>query len=357
MHTIAVGALVALSTSVLPVDGNIAAAPGRPWLSLPEILQRMKESPVEYRLSTLDKLKDVPPSSFSQLLWPELVPPAQIPKLIRDPSGRLAVAEWPVKPETEEPLGEAEALYDKKDFEGAAKKYRAVLEIDPKFYLVHAGLGDCALFSDKAAAALEHYDRAIELNPDDYRLHFYRGNALARLGRTKEAVESFVTSLVLKPRNPILLGHLRKNGQQWGIKVQDELFVPRAFVRKEGRAVAVYADSYWLGWAACKAYWMGETTHRQEMTGSSAPGWSTLEEMECLVALIGAHEVLGAKDGSAPNPAIDKLAQAVKDKLAGAFAVYELGSRLDPQIGLKLDPASRYSVRRYVKKYVLGIGD
>jgi len=40
---------------------------------------------------------------------------------------------------------------------------------------------------------------------------------------------------------------------------------------------------------------------------------------------------------------------------ASAFVVYELGSRLAPQITLKIDRSFHPALRRYVRKYVLGL--
>jgi tetratricopeptide (TPR) repeat protein len=359
MYTIAIAAVLSLSTLVAPVDG-VKTTPHHKFLALQEIMKRMESSPVAYRLADVDKLTDVPVDSFIELLWPLQVRPARLPRIVREPSGRRTIAEWQMAPAAAPLLDEAEANYSKKDYAAAAEKYRAILELDPQFYLVHASLGDCALFSGDAKTALKHYQRAIQINPDDYRPHFYQGNALMALGRKKEAVDSFVDSLMLKPRNPILLDQLRSHAEQLGISVQPDLLAPKAFVRKEGKAIAAYSDKdapYWLGWAVCKAFWLGEASHREEMTGSPEPGWSTLEDMECLAALVGAYEIDAKKPGAVRNPAIERLEQVLKDGLAGAFVVYELGSRLDPQISLKIDLAFRDVLRRYIRKYVLGLDE
>ncbi|MEX2435475.1 MAG: tetratricopeptide repeat protein [Balneolaceae bacterium] len=54
--------------------------------------------------------------------------------------------------------------------------------------------------------AVELFNSAIEQNPDDARLHFNLGNALAELGRVEEAMEAFnrYKSLSDQPRNEAL---------------------------------------------------------------------------------------------------------------------------------------------------------
>ncbi|HEY3451190.1 MAG TPA: tetratricopeptide repeat protein [Myxococcales bacterium] len=360
MHSIAVAALVALGPLVAPVDGAIVTPPKHKYLTLPEILQRMEASPVHYVLHTLDKLEDVPQDSLKDQIWPQIVEPVDLPKVGRGASGRFDVSAWPAKPEALEANEAAEELFKNKDLEGAAKKYREAIAADPDFYIAYANLGDCLLFGARdPKAALVQYEKALKLNPDDYRLHFYRGNTLLALGRKGEAVEEFVTSLVLKPRNPILISKLRSEGSKLGIRVQGELLDPWGFARREGEAVAAYSDPKkpgWLGWASCKAFWIGEPSHRKEMTGSTDEGWSTTEDLECMVALISAHLVTVEKDLGKADPAVQQLESVLKDGLASAFVVYELGSRLDPQITLKIERSFHPTLRKYIRKYVLGLG-
>ncbi|MGC4115381.1 MAG: tetratricopeptide repeat protein [Myxococcales bacterium] len=284
-----------------------------------------------------------------------MVEPVALPKVRRE-NGKVSVSDWPAKPAIVEPMEEAERLFKEKDFDGAAKKYREVIAADPDYYIAYASLGDCLLFGPRdPKAALVQYEKALKLNPDDYRLHFFRGNTLVALGKNHEAVEEFLTSLVLKPRNPILLNKLRDQGEPLGIAVESELLSPKGLARRQGDGVSIWADPAWLGWASCKGFWLGEASHRKEMTGSEKLGWSTTEELECLAALLTGEQVAREHDGGPPDPAIQTLQQVVEDGLASAFVVYELGSRLDPQITLKIDRSFHPTLRRYIRKYVLGM--
>jgi len=202
MHTL--GALAALAVLVSPVSDVVTTTPRHKFHTLPELLKAMDASPVKYGVNGLDKLPDVPADSFAKRLWPQMVEPVEMPRVTRDASGKRSIVPWPVPAAVEPLIPEAERLYMAKDFKGAAAQYRKILEVAPDFYLAEASLGDCALFSGDPKTALDHYDAAIRRNPDDYRLHFYRGNALMESGKKKEAIDAFTTSLMLKPRNPIL---------------------------------------------------------------------------------------------------------------------------------------------------------
>ena len=53
----------------------------------------------------------------------------------------------------------------------------------------------------KYDAAIESYDRAIKLNPDDYRIWLYRGETLFKLNYWQEGFESLTKSLNLVDRS------------------------------------------------------------------------------------------------------------------------------------------------------------
>ncbi len=64
------------------------------------------------------------------------------------------------------------------------------------FFLIAASLNDARKANDAYKSgdfetAVELYRQAIESNPDDARLHFNLGSALAKLGSAEEAVQSF----------------------------------------------------------------------------------------------------------------------------------------------------------------------
>jgi hypothetical protein len=91
---------------------------------------------------------------------------------------------------------------------------------------IHDKEFDAALLNDSAArrrlrtereaAALERWSRAIEDDPDDPMAHYYAGRVLYQRGQLREAAEHFTTSVRLKPDNTPAAQALRRTLAQLG---------------------------------------------------------------------------------------------------------------------------------------------
>lgn len=331
------------------------ASRSKPFLHPAQILQRLAASPIECRTAGIETLQDVARGRLADETWKQRVRPIEYPKVKRR-NGRITLEPWTRPRTVDEPMEKAELAFQQRDYQEAARWYRKTLDVAPDFYIAHAYLGDTHLFGASGPkAALAEYDQAIATNPNDYRVYFFRANAHRHLDDMKSMLADLRRSLVLKPRNPILLGALQRARGLMG-RAEPEVFVPRGFVRKEGDTVGVYADSArpeWLAWANCKALWLVDERHRKEMVGSPDHGWSTVEELECLGSLMGVYESRKVSGEGGTDDRLEVLSRIIRDGLAPAFVVYELGSRVDPQIVLRLDDPFREMMARYVEKYVL----
>lgn len=69
----------------------------------------------------------------------------------------------------------------------------------PKADAAYLGLGNYYRKEKKLDKALANYDKAIELNPDDYKPYNDRGNTYFDLRKDKEAIQDFEKALSLKP--------------------------------------------------------------------------------------------------------------------------------------------------------------
>jgi tetratricopeptide (TPR) repeat protein len=336
-----------------PAGGNRQAPAERTrYLTPAEVMKWLEDSKVQYRLEP----KDSPPGGWAEQLWPERVEPLPVPRVV-EKDGRRVLQPWPAHPQAEALVDKAEEHYQARRYAEAAKLYEQALAVCPDCYLARAYLGDATLFGGDAAGALAHYQKATELNPHDYRLYYFQGSALARLGRMNDAVDAWIWSLVLNPRNPILREFFRQH-RELGLVILDDVVAPRGFARKQGDEVLIEFDpdygSAWLAFANCKALWLGEPSHRQEMTGSTAHHFSSHEETECLASAAMVHEgqkeqgLEGARDAS-----LDRLMGVIEDGMLTELVLFEMAARVHPQYILTLDDEERKRLREYIIRHVL----
>jgi tetratricopeptide (TPR) repeat protein len=256
-------------------------------------------------------------------------------------------------------LHKAETVFQAKHYDAAAALYDEAIHRAPRCYVAQAYRGDASFFAGDWSTALTYYDAALKLNPDDGAIYLFRSNALARLHRLPEALDALRWSLALRPRNPNVLHVLDEVGRELKAQVQSVEFEPRGFARKVSDAkVTVTSDPakpYWLGYATCKAFWLGEPSHREEMTGDRRYRFSNIEEAECLAALLTAYE--GQRQDKTkqvePDPAIEALERLAKAHWLNEWVVYELASRLDPQVVLTLPLEARQRMFEFVRTQVV----
>jgi hypothetical protein len=172
-----------------------------------------------------------------------------------------------------------------------------------------------------------------------------------------EAREAFAWSLVLNPRNPMIRQFVRQN-LSLGMNAQEDVLLPRGFARKEGEDVVIEFDpdygAAWLAFANCKALWLGEPSHREEMTGTAEPHFSSIEESECLASAAMVHGMEDEKGGEGPSdPALDQLRNVVDSGMVTEMVLFELATRVHPQYTLTLDDATRERLKEYVLQHVL----
>lgn len=321
-------------------------------LSPAEVMKRLEDSKVQYRVDP----KDSPPGGWADELWPLRVEPVEVPRVVVK-DGHRVIEEWPENSQAQELINQAEEHYQARRYAEAAKLYEKAVAVCPDCYLARAYLGDAKLFAGDAAAALADYQRATEINPNDYRLYYFQGSALTRLGRLKEAREAFAMSLVLNPRNPILRQFFRQNPGV-GMVVTDDVLVPRGFAHADGKDVVVEFDPdygpAWMAFANCKALWIGEASHRQEMTGTTEPHFSSIEETECLASAVMVHAAQKKKGEQGPSdPTLDRLLAVVQDGMADELILFELAARVHPQYTLTLEDEERQRLKAYVLQHVL----
>lgn len=323
-----------------------------PFLSPAEIVKRLEASKVSYTVEG----KDSPPGGWAEQLWPQRVQAVEFPRVVEQ-GGERVIREWPEHAGARKLLDEAEPHFQAKRYAEAGKLYARATEACPDCYMAWNFRGDAAYFAGDAATALEHYRRATALNPDDHRSWFFQGNALAKLERFDEALEAWAWCLALSPRYPVIRQFFRNNAQL-GLVIREDAIVPRGYAVRTGEGVSIQFDPNhdpsWFAFANCKALWLGEPSHRQEMTGTTEEHFSSVEELECLGSALVFHQGLkeqGKEEAS--DPTLDRLYAIAQDGMLLEAVLFEVGSRVHPQVVLTLEDAARRRLHAYVLRHVL----
>lgn len=347
--------LVAVAASGLAFGGSPREQKTEPKLLNPgQMIALMEASPRQYEIKA-------EPNDFPQWrqqnamhAWPESHPPIPMPAFAKRPDGSSTVVSFERAPEIEKMLETVEPLFEQKDFDGAEKGYEQILAKFPGDYALQLDWGDAALFAGKADVALARYVKATTFNPADHRSWYYRGNALAALGRKKEAIDAWVRAIAMRPENTVMLTGLEGKAAALGYVVKSRTLMPAARVEPMEDGLRIWtssSQSHWLAWGICKAMWRGEPDHRKAMTGSERDAFNMTEEKECLVNTLAMYET--RKKGEADDPMIEQLAAAVKAKLFAGYLVYEIASRVEPHIYLQQSPETQRVVEDYVRRFIL----
>jgi tetratricopeptide (TPR) repeat protein len=137
---------------------------------------------------------------------------------------------------------------------------------------------------DRFAEALECFDRAIALEPNDPKAHFQRGATLAPAALTHEAIEAYQKCLALRPTHVgalLGLGHLLK-----AVGRYDEAVASYAACIRQRPDLG---ETYW-SLANLKTYRFSDETVAEMERRARAGGLTVQSEVNFLFALGKAYE-------------------------------------------------------------------
>ncbi|HKP92578.1 MAG TPA: tetratricopeptide repeat protein, partial [Chthoniobacterales bacterium] len=86
-------------------------------------------------------------------------------------------------------------------YSDAKTLWQETLLRNPASWMAHANLGVILFQQGKVEEGIEHYRKALELDPTYGEAHYDLANALVRLGRTEEAITHYEKAIDLSPLN------------------------------------------------------------------------------------------------------------------------------------------------------------
>lgn len=324
-----------------------------PIRSFGELLEIMEASEVTYNVTLFSDLPDFDPMTSADELFPSLAVHVEYPWVEQNDDRGYRLMGIPMDSLALRFLVEGEPFYQEDDFEKARTYYEKALEANDRFYVSYLHLGDTYLFSDDPETAITYYQRAGVLNPYDYRCFYYLANAMVKAGRKDEALEAYITALVLKPRHENLLSTISNYQDFLDVVVMDVSFTPETLVRKTGdQEVSLYLsetdNGIWMPYAFAKAVWLGEGGGRTD-----ARTWSSQSELEAIVAVVDGYAGRLESGDIAPVPWLDSLVKLATNGWLSQYIIYEIGSRMNPDVTLTLNPDIRDSIREFIQEHVV----
>jgi protein O-mannosyl-transferase len=99
-------------------------------------------------------------------------------------------------------------LYDEGHIEAAMEHYRKAIQINPKYWEALENLGVALVAQGRLDEAIRNHNKAIEINPNDPDARYNLGIALAAQGRLDEAIESYHKAIQIEPNYELAFYHL-----------------------------------------------------------------------------------------------------------------------------------------------------
>lgn len=118
-----------------------------------------------------------------------------------------------------------------------------------------------------------------------------------------------------------------------------------AINKGEGNRVIVEMSADWTAYAMAKALWNFEPGYKESM-GVAPDNYSTIEEKECLFALLAGME--NAKTSVKNNPQLMILKKATENNHLEDYMLYEVFLPRSPQVAYQLSEQAIQSIKDYV---------
>lgn len=264
----------------------------------------------------------------------------------------------------DEALMEGEAAFAKGEMERAIEHYERALKLEPKLYDAPLFIGDAYHKMGKNDKAYESYARAVAIDPDRDTAYRYWGNVLMREEKLKEAKEKLIEAVIAAPYTRFPWQFLGN----WAKLSRVQLGHPRIepsgsmSVEKDGTNITLDMNSIgkndgaamWMFYHSTRSQWIKEK-FAKEFPGEKDYRHSLREEVEALgvVATIISESV---KNGKMKEKDLEpSIANLLKVHNAGLLEAYVLLAK--PDAGIARDYVEyrknhRDKLRRYLNEYV-----
>jgi len=327
-----------LLTTLLLILTCITHAVAQQKLHTPaEILKMMSDSKLMYEVKMLDKPVTCP--DYSNKLN------SQDSYRVYTDSG-FYTSRYEINDKARPLLDQAEAYFKSNNRYSALMYYRMALEADSTQYYILTYIGQMYDGQRDYTNSIEWYKKAISKNYIDYMAHWFLADAYFAIGEVDSAVDEIVIARILNRNNPRLADSMNRIFKKAKRNTNDWCFNPQIAINKgEGNRVIVEMSADWTAYAMAKALWNFEPGYKESM-GVAPDNYSTIEEKECLFALLVGME--NAKTSVKNNPQLMILKKATDNNHLEDYMLYEVFLPRSPQVAYQLSEQAIQSIKDYV---------
>src|SRR5690606_13096115 len=108
-----------------------------------------------------------------------------------------------------------------------------------------------------------------------------------------------------------------------------------------------------VNYAIPKAVQIGEGT-KETPDGKRTLHWSLMSEAECLVSLVSGYETLRVEGTfKEDDESINRIAPILASEDAVYMIIYEIGSRIAPDMPITMGRKFHQGMKKYIRKYMV----
>lgn len=262
-------------------------------------------------------------------------------------------------PESNAATEAGEKAFTSGKLDEALEHYKRALTLDPKNY--HAALfaGDMYLKKDDYSNAEIWYQKAIAIDPFKETAHRYSATPLMKKKKYDQALDRYIEAWIVEPYSKFSVRGMLQWGEATNTKLaHPKIDVPKITVGADGKTnstvnISPLADDgsiAWIMYVTTRELW------RKEKFAKTYPKekeyrHSLAEEAEALREVVNGTKTFKAKK---LNEQIELIAKLDKEGLLESYILMAI-----PDNGIAEDHAAyvrsnRDKMRQYVKKYVVG---
>jgi tetratricopeptide (TPR) repeat protein len=265
----------------------------------------------------------------------------------------------------EDALLEGEAAFAKGEMDRAIEHYERALKLEPKLYEAPLFIGDAYYKMGKNDKAYESYARAVAIDPDRDTAYRYWGNVLMRDDKLKEAKEKLIEGVIAQPYTRATWQFLWNWADLSKLQLsQPRIDIPTSSVqKKDDKNIEVFVNpsekkdgtDAWMIYSIGRAAWMTKEKFSEAFPNENKYRHSLREESESL--RVAAESVEGQlKEGKLKESSLDvSIANLLKLHREGLIEAYVLLALADEGIARdygEYRKNNRDKLRRYLNEYV-----